>query len=131
MQICDIPTRASYSDSYTRIRCFLSIYRPVLQANPDKVVLAPMIGRHDVRAGSPYYYHYYPELSLLFFSSSLLFPLAFIHSIFIHTHSKMTSFWNYLSLPTAVFTSPIAAILTPVTAGALVGYTTTSGRYSY
>jgi benzodiazapine receptor len=43
----------------------------------------------------------------------------------------MTSFWNYLSLPTAVFTSPVAAILTPVTAGALVGYATTSGQYSY
>ncbi|KAF3404634.1 hypothetical protein DPV78_003164 [Talaromyces pinophilus] len=38
----------------------------------------------------------------------------------------MASLWNYLSLPNAVFTSPVAAILTPVTAGALVGYTTTS-----
>ncbi|EEA26786.1 hypothetical protein TMatcc_004923 [Talaromyces marneffei ATCC 18224] len=38
----------------------------------------------------------------------------------------MTSLWNYFSLPTAVFTSPVAAILMPVTAGALVGYTTTS-----
>jgi hypothetical protein len=45
-------------------------------------------------------------------------------------NSKMASLWNYLSLPNAVFTSPVAAILTPVTAGALVGYTTTSGEYT-
>ena len=44
-------------------------------------------------------------------------------------NSKMASLWNYISLPNAVFTSPVAAILTPVTAGALVGYTTTSGEY--
>ncbi|CRG86055.1 Translocator protein homolog [Talaromyces islandicus] len=36
-----------------------------------------------------------------------------------------SSFWSNLSLPTAVFTSPIAAIVTPAVAGAAVGYGTT------
>lgn len=86
-----------------------------------------MIGRHDVKAGSPW------DLIAprpIYSSFSLTFALLTLTAQSTVHHIKMASLWNYLSLPTAVFTSPVAAILTPVTAGALVGYTTTSGGCS-
>lgn len=70
-----------------------------------------------------------------------LFPTSYLHTIgvlflliseikqinFMELCFIMASLWNVLqsfSLPVAFFTSPVPAILTPVAAGALVGYST-------